>query len=172
MGRHREYWMGTEDRVFVCGVDDGKFGVDGGGPADSFVAASGWAAKSWMGITLFVLVCAALVSMLGWVFVGLPVLLLLREKITANLHWLAAPATGAAMGLSAMLLFRVVLDPERIDTAYFRNAAMLVLFSLAALIGGVAFAVYCSLVKAALRRQAKENGAPSGTPRSLAWFEF
>lgn len=125
-----------------------------------------------MGLSLAIWI----VSMLGWVVVGLPVVLLLRTEIVAEFYWITAALLGAVMGLLTMLLFYLAMNQGRLDASAFRNPegirTMAILFSAAGLIAGVAFAVYCALVQAALRRQAKENGAPKGTPRSLAWFDF
>jgi hypothetical protein len=113
-----------------------------------------------------------MVSILGWAFVGLPVVLPLRAERVADLYWAAAALIGTIPGLIAMLLFVLLLDR---GFATISNPAALrtiaPMFVAAALIASVAFTVYCSLIKAALRRQAKESGAPSGTPRSLPWFQ-
>jgi hypothetical protein len=111
-------------------------------------------------------------SMAGWVVVGLPVVFLLRAEIAADFYWITAALTGVVLGAFAMALIYVVPNPRHISIAVLWNIETLKFFSLAALIAGVAFTVYCSLVNAALRREAKESGAPSGTPRSLAWFDF
>jgi len=113
-----------------------------------------------------------LVSMGAWVIVGLPVVLLLQAEIVADFYWVTAGLMGAVMGAFAMALIYVAPNPRHIDIAAFRNPETLCFFFLAALISGVAFAVYCALVWATLRRQAKESGAPKGTPRSLPWFDF
>ena len=119
-----------------------------------------------LGLSLATLV----VSMLCWVVVGLSLVLLLSTEIAAGLHWVIAAFIGAVLGVSALLLFLVALF--RPDVVDFWKPETLDFFLLAALIAAVAFAVYCALVRAVLRRQAKENGAPKGTPRSLAWFDF
>jgi hypothetical protein len=106
-------------------------------------------------------------SMVGWVVVGLPVVLSLRTEIAADLYWITAALIGAILGAFAMALIYVLPDPRHITIAEFRNAEALRLFGLAALIAGVAFADYCAVVQNALRKQAKENGAPKGTPFSL-----
>jgi hypothetical protein len=113
-----------------------------------------------------------LFSMAAWVVVGLPVVLLLRAEIAADLYLLTSAVAGAVLGAVAMLLMFMALDHDRLDIAIFQKPETLGLFLLAALIAGVAFAVYCSLVKGTLRKQVKDRGAPSGTPRSQAWFDF
>jgi hypothetical protein len=118
-----------------------------------------------------------LFSMAGWVVVGLPLVLLLRAKVVADFYLVTAALIGVVLGLLSMLLLLLALNRGRLDIMNFdfRNpeAVRLIvfLFSDAALIAGVAFTVYCSLVKAALRRP-KKNGAPRGTPRSIPWFEI
>jgi hypothetical protein len=114
-------------------------------------------------------------SMLGWVLVGLPVVLSIPTRIVGKLSWITSGLIGAALGLCAMLLFFLAVNGGKLDKALYSDPqAMrtnLTLFADAALIAGVAFAVYGVLVKRELRRQAKENGVPKGTPRTLAWFD-
>ena len=116
-------------------------------------------------------------SMLGWAVVGLPVMLALRTEVAADFHWITSALVGAALGILAMLLLFTALYQGRIDQIVHPSNPQEIrtfagFFSDAALIAAVTFAVYCSQVKAALLRRSKENGAPSGTPRSLAWFNF
>jgi hypothetical protein len=114
-----------------------------------------------------------LVSMLGWVVVGLPIVLLLRAEIVAEFYWITAALIGVVLGMLTMLVFLLAINQGRVDslTASLRNPDALgrtvEFFCAAGLIAGVAFAVYCALVQAALRKQAKESGAPNGAPRSL-----
>ena len=129
--------------------------------------------KKWHSTTPILFLVIAMASMLAWVLIGLPTVLLLRAEIVADFYRAVAAFIGATLGASGMLLWCAVLD-RGLGTV--SNPAALLqmwpLFADAALIGGVAFAVYCSLVKRALRKGSKENGAPVGTPRSLAWFDF
>ncbi|MBV8113269.1 MAG: hypothetical protein JO300_00905 [Silvibacterium sp.] len=111
-------------------------------------------------------------SMPAWAIVGLPVVVLLRPGLVADFYWITAALVGAMLGAFAMLLTFFVLNGGRADLANLSDPSAGVPFYLAALIAGVVFAVYCSLVKAALHRQAKENGAPNSAPRSVAWFDF
>ena len=114
-----------------------------------------------------------MVSVLGWAFVGLPVILLLRVRLVADFYWATVALIGTVLGMLAMLLFCLLLDrgfATLSNPAALRTIAPA--FAPAGLIAGVAFAVYCSLIKNALLKRTKENGAPSGTPRSLAWFDF
>lgn len=129
--------------------------------------------KKWHPTTPILFLVIAMVSMLAWVLIGLPTVLLLRAEIVADFYRAVAAFIGAILGASGMLLFYVMLDG---GLGSVTNPGALwqtgPLFADAALIGAVAFAVYCSLVKRALRKGSKENGAPGGTPRSLAWFDF
>jgi hypothetical protein len=117
-----------------------------------------------------------IVSMVGWVVVGLPVALSIPTRIVVEFYSVTAGLIGVVMGLFAMLLGFLATNRGRLDTTLFTDPNALrmtaAFFVDAALIAGLAFAVYCSLVKAALRKRSKENGAPSGAPRSLAWFNF
>jgi len=132
-----------------------------------------WKIDAGGAVGLSLAIC--IVSMLGWLVIGLPTVLLLRAEIAADFYWAVSALIGAVLGLLTMILLILAINQGRLDTAALRNpeeiGMTIVLFSSAALISGVAFAVYCSLVKRALRGQAKENGAPRGTPRSLAWFD-
>jgi ABC-type sulfate transport system permease component len=122
--------------------------------------------------TLVLSIWVCLVSVLCWVVIGLPVALLLRAEIVARFYWIPRALTGAVLGMLPMFLLLVAVNRQHLDMPIFREPETVGLFSVAALIGGVAFSVYGAEVKAALRGQRKENGAPNGTPRSLAWFDF
>ncbi|MBV8631226.1 MAG: hypothetical protein JOZ83_09905 [Silvibacterium sp.] len=105
----------------------------------------------------------------------MPVVVLLRKEIATDLFRITAALVGAALGILAMLLFLLALERGQVDQVIHPGNPQAIrafagLFSDAAFIGGVAFPVYCSLVKRALRREAKQSGAPKGTPRSLPWF--
>ena len=115
-----------------------------------------------------------IMSTVGWVVVGLPVVLSLSTRIIAEFYSITSGLIGAVLGLSAMLLFYLATNRGQLDTTFFTDPQKLpttvAFFVDAALIAGIAFAVYCSLVRRALHKQTKENGAPKGTPRSLPWF--
>lgn len=123
----------------------------------------------WLSLAIWV------TSMLGWVFIGLPAVLSLRTSIVGKLSWITSGLIGAVLGLCTMLLFFLAVNGGKLDRTLFSDPHVLrtsaSFFADAALIAGVAFAVYWALVKRAMRRQAKENGAPKGTPRTLAWFD-
>ena len=129
-----------------------------------------------IGETFGVSVAIWIVSLVGWVVVGLPIVLLFRAEIVTEFYLITAALIGAVVGLFTMFLMFLAINQGRLDTMALHNPqtmrTVIVFFTGAALISGVAFAVYCSLVKRALRGQAQENGAPKGTPRSLAWFDF
>lgn len=129
--------------------------------------------RVWNPTTSILFLFIAMVSMLGWALIGLPFVLILRVQSAADFYQPVAAFIGALFGTVGMLLFCVALDrglSTLSNPAAMRQ--MWPLFADAALIGGVAFALYCSLMKRALHVQARENGAPKGTPRSLAWFNF
>jgi hypothetical protein len=129
----------------------------------TFSLGVGEALSSSFGIGLF--------SMAGWVVVGLPLVLLLRAEIAADFYWIVSVLVGAVLGFLSMFFLLLVLNRGRLHIMDFRNPEamriIVFLFSAAGLISGVAFTVYCSLVKRELRKEAKENGAPKSTPRSL-----
>jgi len=122
-----------------------------------------------LGLSLMI----GVVSMLGWAVVGVPVVLLLRTRIVSEFYGITAALVGAMQGMAAIFLFFLALNGGKLDTALFSNpeAARATAFYVggAALISGVAFTVYCALVKSALRRQVSDNGTAKA-PRPLAWF--
>ena len=127
--------------------------------------------KLWNPAIPILLLVIAMVSMLEWVLIGLPVVLILRAQIVADFYWATAAFIGGVLGTLGMLLFCVLLDGSLgtvSNLAALRQIAWM--FADAALIAAVTFVVYCSLIKTALRRQTKESGAPNGAPRSLPWF--
>ena len=80
---------------------------------------------------------------------------------------------GTVLGVIGMLLFTVIMDrgfATISDPAALGQIAPI--FAPAVLIAGVAFAVYCALIKGALRKHAKESGAPNDAPRPLPWLEI
>jgi len=130
-------------------------------------------ARVWNPTTPMLFFFIAMVSMLGWALIGLPFVLLLRAESAADFYWPVAAFIGGILGVLGMLLFCVVMD-RGLGTV--SNAAAMrqiaPIFGVAALIGAVAFVVYCSRIKAALKDETKESDALKGTPRSLPWFDF
>jgi len=94
----------------------------------------------------------------------------------ADFYWITAALIGAVLGALTMLLLFLALDHGRLDLNSYRNPEALKviagLFADAGLIAGAAFAVYCRLVRVALRKLEMKSGAPKGTPRSIPWFEI
>jgi len=133
-----------------------------------------WKINAGGALGLSLAIC--IVSMLGWLVIGLPTVLLLRAEIAADFYWAVSALIGAVLGVLTMVLLILAINQGHLDTAALRNpqeiGMNIVFFSSAALISGVAFAVYCSLIKRAMSGQQKESGALKGTPRSLAWFDF
>lgn len=112
-------------------------------------------------------------SLAGWAVVGLPVMFLLPAKFAVRTHWLVAALIGAILGaLSLYLIFTAfnggniywlrVTDPAFRETMAF--------FCAAALIAGIAMAVYCRLLRSEFRDWASENGAPADADPSESFF--
>lgn len=88
-------------------------------------------------------------SMIGWVLVGLPCVLLLRANFVARLHWLFVAMIGAGLGPVAFVTVSYSITGRR-AAGIFRDGEMIWIISV--LISAVAFAVYCALVRRAVRR--------------------
>lgn len=115
-----------------------------------------------LGMSVF----AAIVSLMGWTVVGLPVVLLLPARVAGRLRWFAAPI-GAALGAFTLFLIFLALDRGRLDWASYTQTQTLQTFvPPAVLISGVAFTVYCALIRGELEDHPTESGAPSGAPQS------
>lgn len=113
----------------------------------------------------------AVFSLPEWVVLGLPLVLLLRSEIVADFYWATAALIGTVLGVIGMLLFTLTLDrgfSTLSNPAALRQIALI--FVPGTIVAAVAFPVYCSLMKAALKRQAKESGVSKGTPRAIPWF--
>lgn len=119
------------------------------------------------GSVLLISVVIMIYSMPAWVMVGLPFVLLLPEKVASGFHWVVALPIGALLGASSMLFPACAFNHWQVKLAMLSNPIYQVFLSLAALIAGGAFLVYCALL-----RQARESGAPLSTPLSIAGFDF
>jgi hypothetical protein len=92
-------------------------------------------------------------SFVGWLFVGLPIALLLPAHSIRRLPWPLRPLVGAALGpLALFLIFVLVSDISRAALAHghmlpglFRGTASLWPFSI--LVSTVAFVVYIALLR-------------------------
>lgn len=134
-------------------------------------------AASWRYRLLHVLGLAILfgiVSMVSWVVIGLPVVLSLSANLTARLHWSLAAMLGAVLGAIPYALLCVLVDGWQRTAAGIRNSQIpsveLTFLAVAAVIGCVAFSVYCLLVRRASYREQRKSGAPSSAPQSLSVF--
>jgi len=61
--------------------------------------------RVWNPTTPILFFFIAMVSMLGWALIGLPVVLLLRAESAADFYWPAAALIGGVLGVLGMLLF-------------------------------------------------------------------
>jgi hypothetical protein len=115
---------------------------------------------------LFTFLWFAIFSVVGWVIVGIPAVLLMPANLVSRLHWLLAVPIGAVLGVFALYL---ELDRGHLPTDALRDPTMywqiVVCVSAAALNSGVAFAVYCTLLQWARLSEETRNGAPRGTPQ-------
>jgi hypothetical protein len=84
-------------------------------------------------------------SFVGWLFVGLPVALLLPATSFARLSWPLAVVVGAALGPPALLVIFVLLGRNHI---YFRNLGEIgTLFAYTILVSTVSCMVYLALLR-------------------------
>jgi hypothetical protein len=102
--------------------------------------------------TLEIFVLYARLSFVGWMFVGLPIALLLPPRFIRRLPWPLRLLVGAVLGpLALFLIFVLVSDSSRTALAHghmvpglFTNTASLWPFSI--LVSTVAFVVYIALL--------------------------
>jgi hypothetical protein len=109
-------------------------------------------------------------SMIAWLVVGLPLVLLLRAEVIAGFHWMFAVLIGAIVGAFAMLLIFFAMNGGHLSIKSLFAPGAYQPFYLAALIAAIAFATYCKLVKVAMQSHTRKNGAPSGTPQFFSIF--
>lgn len=115
------------------------------------------------------------VSLVSWAIIGLPVVLALSANLISRLHWSLASLIGSILGaIPFALLFVAMSGGWQQLLATLRNPQVLRVYLLflavAVIIGGVAFSVYCLLVRRASRREQRKSGAPSGTPQFFSIF--
>jgi hypothetical protein len=135
-----------------------------------FAAPFGPLSDSWHARMLQVLGLAivyGIVSMAAWAVIGLPVVLSLSAKLTAQLHWSLALLIGAVLGAVAPAVLVVSFDGWQRTIADIKKPpdTEITFFAAAVIIGGVAFSVHCALVRYAMRNQQRKSGAPRGTPQ-------
>jgi hypothetical protein len=102
--------------------------------------------------TLEIFVLYARLSFVGWMFVGLPIALLLPPRFIRRLPWPLRLLVGAVLGpLALFLIFVLVSDSSRTALAHghmvpglFTNTASLWPFSI--LVSTLAFVVYIALL--------------------------
>jgi hypothetical protein len=109
-------------------------------------------------------------SMPAWVVLGLPFVLLLPAGTATRIYWPMTVPIGAALGAFAMLLISFVMNGGHLNIDFPLDPGVYLPFCLAAFIAGVAFAIYCKLVKMAMRGPTRKSGAPSGTPQFFSIF--
>jgi hypothetical protein len=94
-------------------------------------------------------------SLFGWVAIGIPAVLLINTNFVSKLRWFLVPPFGIALGTIAMLLIFLIighLPPGQTGGfAYY--------WMFAALVSGIAFSIYCALVRNGLRLE-EESIAP------------
>jgi hypothetical protein len=102
-------------------------------------------------------------SILGWLVVGIPAVLLLRLKLVTRLHWLLVVVIGAALGaLAQFLIFLVLGLRQNLNLTGHWNEVWWY-FALAGLVSTVSFGVYCALV----RRAIQHNGMVAQPPTAF-----
>jgi hypothetical protein len=84
----------------------------------------------------------AALSLVGWLFVGVPVVLLLPAQRVSGWPWPLVIILGAFLGPPAMLVILFVVSGGRMD---FARTDLLFIYSI--LVSTVSFAVYVALLK-------------------------
>jgi hypothetical protein len=95
-------------------------------------------------------------SFVGWVFVGVPVVLFLAPRIVTHWSWLFSSLVGACLGPLALFIILVVLSRGRIhSSAIFTSTGGAFAFSI--LVSVVSFGVYAVLLRKATREVVAGN---------------
>ena len=110
-------------------------------------------------IALGFFIPAAIVSVVGWLVIGIPAVLILPLRaIEQSSRWLLL-VIGALLGPLALLAIFLLLRPGMPKSETFTNTGFL--WACASLISTIAFAVYCMLMRRYAR--AREGEAKSVT---------
>lgn len=99
---------------------------------------------------------AAIVSVVGWLVVGIPAVLILspRRILQASL-WLLL-VLGVLLGPAALFVIFLLLSPGMPKAETFTNTGFL--WACSSLISTIAFAVHCALMRRYARWSLKEDG--------------
>jgi hypothetical protein len=89
----------------------------------------------------------AVVSIIGWIVVGIPVVLLLPVGRLVHLHWILILLIGAALGPLALFIFFVLLSHGHLGHDVFRSTRWAFLYSI--LVSVVSFVAYRILIRRA-----------------------
>jgi hypothetical protein len=104
--------------------------------------------------TLGMFVVYATFSMLGWVILGLPFVLLLRSEFVSRLLWIFIPSIGAILGPMSLLPIFILLSDGKLTADSFRNSGVILILS--ALVSTIAFTVYCAFIRQAMRHHRQQ----------------
>ena len=155
----REFHLGFERKIGYSFV--GLLAGDAALFAYFFLGIRPWEHGGWGALGFFPVY--AFFSLLGWIVVGIPAVLFISMEFIAELSWLPLVLIGAALGVFAQFLIFLLLGSRGNLNLPGHWNEVAWYFMKAVIVSTAAFAVYCALIRRALRKI--ESGAPSGTPQ-------
>ena len=110
-----------------------------------------WEAKNANGLEIFLFYLAF--SLIGWILVGIPFVLVISSEVLVELNWLIAILIGLGLGALAQsfILLWFGITGHLNVAGHWRGIAWYE--ELAMAISAMAFVVYCALVRRTLRQQ-------------------
>jgi hypothetical protein len=91
----------------------------------------------------------AIVSIIGWMMIGIPAVLIISSERILKTAWLLILLGGALLGPLALLVVFLLLSRGMPNSGTFTNTGFL--WACASLISTVAFGVHCALVRRSAR---------------------
>jgi hypothetical protein len=87
----------------------------------------------------------AVCSLVGWLFVGLPIVRFVPARSIARLSWLLRLLLAVALGPLALLVIFILLSRGHLSSSSFANTGSLWVYSIA--VSVVSFSLYVALVR-------------------------
>lgn len=92
-------------------------------------------------------------SLVGWVAIGIPSVVLINTNFVAKLNRWLVPLIGVSLGSVALLMIYLIIG--HLPAGQLGGLAYYWMF--AAVVSGIAFIVYCALVRRAVRQQKEKS---------------
>jgi hypothetical protein len=89
----------------------------------------------------------AIFSVIGWIFVGVPIVVALPERLLSRVPWLGCTLIGATLGPLALLIILLVLFAYQGRLIGFSLAHTEGLWHLSVIVSTVSFLVYTALLR-------------------------